>query len=111
MARGFDLAALECLTDLRQKYDFTIEACIPYEGHEFSFPLAVRKQYLALLSWCEEKTVLFPAYTKGCFLARDRYMVNGADLLLAYCQKEKGGAAYTVAYARKQGVPVRMFGD
>ena len=111
MAQGFDLAALQCLADLRQKYRFTIEACIPYEGHGSNFPCEDRRRYDALLSWCEEKTVLFPAYTRGCFLARDRYMVNGADLLVAYCVKETGGAAYTVKYAMQKGVPVRYVGD
>lgn len=106
MARGFDLAALECLADLRQRYRFSIEACIPYAGHERGFSPEERGRYRVLLSWCDEKTVLFPAYTRGCFLARDRYMVDGADELLAYCVKESGGAAYTVRYAEKTGVPV-----
>ncbi len=108
MARGFDLTALQCLVDLRQKYLFGIEACIPYAGHGSSFPPAERKLYRTLLSWCEKSTVLFPAYTRGCYLARDRYMVDGADILLAYCTRESGGTAYTVKYAREQGVPVQI---
>ncbi len=111
MARGFDLLALSCLVRLRQKYVFSIEACIPYTGHWRSFSAEERKQYRLLLSWCERRTVLFPAYTRGCFLARDRYMVEGADLLLAYCTKERGGAAYTVEYAKRAGVPVKYIGE
>lgn len=109
MARGFDLKALECLVDLRQKHVFTVEACIPYAGHVRSFPPAERERYKMLLSWCEERTVLFASYVNGCFLARDRYMVDGADLLLAYCIRQQGGAAYTVQYAKKKGVPVEIF--
>lgn len=110
MAQGFDLAALSCLTDLRQKYVFTIEACIPYAGHIRSFPQNERERYRLLLSWCEEKTVVCPAYTRGCYLARDRYMVDGADVLVAFCTKQSGGTAYTVRYARGQGVPVVFVG-
>ena len=36
-------------------------------------------------------------------------MVDRADILFAYCVKEKGGAAYTVRYAEEKGVPVRFF--
>lgn len=107
MARGFDLAALHCLADLKQKYPIQIEACIPYAGHERGFSVEEKREYRRLLSWCDEKTVLFAAYTRGCFLARDRYMADGADTLLAYCVKESGGTAYTVKYARGKGIPVQ----
>lgn len=110
MASGFDLEALSCLSDLRQKYVFTIEACIPYAGHVQSFSSEEQLRYRVLLSWCEEKKVLYPEYTRGCYLARDRYMVDGADILVAYCTRQKGGAAYTVRYARERGVPVRFIG-
>lgn len=106
MARGFDLAALGCLVDLRKKYPFTIEACIPYAGHDRGFSPEERARFRSLLAWCDKETVLFSAYTRGCFLARDRYMVDGADVLFAYCVRESGGAAYTVKYAEKKGVPV-----
>ncbi len=103
MARGFDLKALDCLIELKQRYHVCVEACIPYDGQERSFPAAERKKYRDLLAWCDRKTVLYPAYFRGCFLARDRYMVDHSDLLLAYCVRESGGAAYTVKYARETG--------
>lgn len=108
MACGFDLTALECLVDLKQRYHVRIEACIPYEGYEHGMSAQCRKKYGALLTWCECKTVLYPAFFNGCFLARDRYMVDKADLLLAYCKKPTGGAAYTVRYAKERGKPMRF---
>ena len=106
MAEGFDLIALECLKDLKSKYHIYIEACIPYEGQELHFPPAERKKYRELLLWCDRKTVMFPGYRNGCFLIRNRYMVECADVLLAYCKKSSGGSAYTVKYAREQGKEV-----
>lgn len=106
MALGFDLTALACLVDLKQRYRFTIEACIPYLGQENNFPVAAKKQYRELLQWCDQKTVLFDSYCRGCFLARNRYMVDRADIVIAYCKRDKGGAAYTVDYAMKKRVPV-----
>ena len=110
MAEGFDLRALLCLVALRQKHRFSIVACIPFEGQERGFSREERQVYRSLLPWCDEAEVLFPSYRNGCYLARDRYMVDRSDLLFAYCVKEKGGTAYTVHYAQEKGVPVRFFG-
>lgn len=108
MAEGFDLIALECLKDLKSKYHIYIEACIPYEGQELHFQPVERKKYRELLLWCDKRTVMFPSYRKGCFLVRNRYMVDCADFLLAYCKKESGGTAYTVNYAKEQGKEVEF---
>ena len=106
MAYGFDLTALKCLVALKRKYKFTIEACIPYAGHERSFSREDKKLYYELIEWCDNKTVMFDRYCNGCFLARDRYMVDCADRVLAYCHKRTGGSAYTVEYAFKMRKPV-----
>ena len=43
-------------------------------------------------------------YQRGCFHIRNRYLVDNCDLLIAIFNGEgKGGTAYTVNYAMKQG--------
>ena len=39
--------------------------------------------------------------------ARNRYMVDRADRVLAYLTAPQGGTYYTVRYAEKKGVPVQ----
>ena len=109
MAMGFDLLALECLVSLRRKYRFTIEACVPFDGQETAFPYAEKKKYRELIAWCDVVHILFSEYRDGCYLARDRFMADRADLLYAYCTRERGGTAYTVNYAKKKGVEVRFY--
>ena len=106
LAQGFDLLALECLADLKKKYPVFIEACIPFEGQERNYSEEEKQKYNRLLDWCDRKTVLYETYCRGCFLARDRYMADCADVVLAYCVKETGGTAYTVRYAEKKQIPV-----
>lgn len=108
MARGFDLLALDCLVALAAKYRLHLIACIPYEGQENGFSYEMRKRYLRLLEWCDEKIVLSPTYRFGCYHARDRYMVDHTDLVIAYCTRDSGGTAYTLAYAKKQGKEIRF---
>lgn len=106
MAMGYDLHALRSLVELKKKYNFTIEACIPYKGHERGFPPEEKALFYELIEKCDQKTVVFEGYRNGCFLARDRYMVDCADVVLAYCKRKTGGTAYTVNYAMKSGKPV-----
>ena len=48
-------------------------------------------------------------YGRGAPLARNRLIVNGADLLIAcYDWRLKGGTAFTVRVAMEKGVPVRV---
>lgn len=109
MAEGFDLAALECLARLKGKYPLHLVACIPYRGQEMGFCERDRRKYRRLIRACDETVVLSERYYAGCFFARNRYMVDKADLLAAFCSRETGGTAYTVRYAQRNHVEVVFF--
>lgn len=106
MAEGFDLLALECLLSLKKRYSFVVEACVPFPGQERRMSEYEKSRYRSFLPQCDRKTVLYERYVNGCYLARDRYMVDRADVVLAYCKKDKGGTAYTVRYAEEKGVRI-----
>lgn len=109
MAEGFDLTALKCLFKLRERYPILIEACVPFVGQERRFREANQKFYREALPLCDRKTFLSQTYFDGCFHLRNRYMVDSADLLFAYCVKHSGGTYYTVNYAKEQGKKVLFF--
>lgn len=106
MASGFDLAAMEYLIRLKREHPLFLEACLPYEGYLERLSVQMRRKCEVLLEGCDRQTVLSPCYEKGCFLARDRYMVERADLVLAYFRQQKSGTAYTVHYALSRGATV-----
>jgi uncharacterized phage-like protein YoqJ len=102
MAMGFDLLAAECVLLLKKKYpQIRLIACIPCYGQERYFSEEDKARYIHLLKVADEKVVLSENYYKWCMQVRDQYMVDHADILLAYCKKETGGAAYTVRYFKK----------
>lgn len=109
MAEGFDLTALDCLLSLREKYPLILHACIPFAQQDKYFSHDNKKLYAKLLAACNVKTVLSESYFDGCFLARNRFMVDRCDVLFAYCTQKTGGTRYTVNYARKAGIPVLFF--
>ena len=109
MAEGFDLLCLECLVSLKQKYRIYTEACIPFPDQSKTMSAYWKKLYSELLESCDKKTVLSQSYFTGVYLMRDRYMVDNCDALFSYCKKEKGGAFYTVSYAKEKNIPVFCF--
>ncbi len=108
MARGFDLLALSYLVERKAAYHARVEAFIPHMQQAEYYGEKDREMYERLLKQCEVVHLVAPVYFKGCELFRDRMMVDRADLVFAYLTQETGGTAYTVNYARSQGVEVRF---
>ena len=102
MAVGFDLLAAECVLALRKKYpQVKLIACVPCYGQEKYFSDADKKRYVKILKKADEKVVLADHYYQGCMQNRDKYMVERADVMIAYCTKATGGAAYTLKIFEK----------
>ena len=45
-------------------------------------------------------------YTPGCMHRRNRHLVDNSGVCVCYLTRNSGGTAYTVNYAKKQGVNV-----
>jgi len=45
-------------------------------------------------------------YTKGCMHRRNRHLVDYSGVCVCYLTKESGGTAYTVRYAKGQGLEI-----
>lgn len=45
-------------------------------------------------------------YTRGCMHKRNRHLVDNSSICIAYLTEQSGGTAYTVDYARKNGLIV-----
>ena len=103
MAIGFDLIACEILCDLRAVYpDLRVVACVPCPEQAEKFSFFNKRTYERLLNACDEKVIVSPKYDRACMHIRNRYMVDRAAFLVAYCNKTTGGSASTVRYAEKK---------
>lgn len=45
-------------------------------------------------------------YTKNCMHLRNRHLVDNSNVCICYLTERTGGTAYTVSYARMQGIEV-----
>lgn len=102
-AIGFDLISAKITLAYKKKYPhIKLIVCVPYYGQERYYTQEEKKEYGEICKKADEVYVLSEHYYKGCNLARDRYMADRADVLIAYLKKTAGGTAYTVSYFQKK---------
>ena len=107
MANGCDLYFLEAVLLFRRDHpDVTVEAAIPYAGQAEHWREELRARYFALLEQCDCKTVVQQAYSGGCMMRRNRYMVDQSRVLIAAYNGEPGGTMNTRLYAMRRGLNV-----
>lgn len=106
-AVGFDtLAALKVL-ELREIYPkIRLELILPCRNQTDRWPEAEVRTYEYVLANADAHKFLFDQYTEGCMLERNRALVKGSDVCVAYCYQNRGGTLYTVTHAMKQGLEV-----
>lgn len=108
MAVGFDMLCFKVLEKIRKEKNIRIIACIPCENQEKKYSISQKIEYEKMIASADERIVLSKEYTPYCMLKRNRFMVDNCSYLLAYLREEKGGTKYTVDYADKNGVRVRL---
>ena len=106
-ALGFDtLAALTVLDRKKTDPSLTLELCVPCEEQTNGWSEEDTEIYNYIRSEADRVTVLHDKYVRGCMYDRNRYMVDGSHYCVAFCNKHRGGSAYTVKYAKSKGVKV-----
>ncbi len=104
-ATGVDLMFAEIVVDLKASHVITLEAAIPYPGR-MKTP---DKAFQRLMGACDVVKVHSAAYSKGCYMVRNRYMVDNSSLVIAvYDGRNTGGTAATVRHAIKRGRTIKQ---
>ncbi len=103
-AVGVDLIFAGIVADLKSEYPITLEAAIPYPGR-MDTP---DKAFQRLLKECDTIKVHTDRYSKGCYMVRNRYMIDCSALVIAvHDGRKSGGTAATIKYAHKMERDVR----
>ncbi len=108
-ARGIDLLCGEIVLAERMTRhpDVKLICAIPYKEQAERWGWMWKQRYYDVLRGADSIKQICDGYQWECFHIRNRYMVDSCDLLIAvYNGQEKGGTAYTVNYAMKQGKEV-----
>ncbi len=105
-AIGFDMLASLCVLELREELGLRLELYLPCQDQADRWNSHQKNFYKHILAEADSVTYISRVYTPYCMLARNRRLVDGADLCVAYLKHSSGGTAYTVNYANQKGVEV-----
>ena len=105
-AKGFDTMAALAVLSLKRKYpQIRLELFLPCPTQTQGWSendVAVYEQIRVQADACQ---YVSPFYYKGLLQVRNRRLVDGADVCIAYLTDSNGGGtAYTCAYAIRQGL-------
>lgn len=107
MARGFDLAAGECVTAIRDELpEIKLKCIIPFRGQEQSFSKRDRERHQRLVELADEVIILADGYHSGAYHARNDFLVENASAIIAYYDGTKGGTHYTIHRALRCGLRI-----
>ena len=106
-ALGFDTVAAVTVLNMKAHYPhLRLVMAIPCPEQSAYWSAADKALYESILRRADECVTLSPHYTRDCMMKRNRYMVDHAELLIAYVKRETGGSAATRRYAQKKGLTI-----
>ena len=105
-ATGFDTLAALCVLEQRDALGLRLELILPCHNQTRGWSERDKNYYNHILESCDSYRYISDVYTDGCMLERNRHLVNGSDVCIAYLTQNRGGTLFTVNYAQKNGVRV-----
>lgn len=106
-ALGFDTLAALTVLDLHEHHpDARLCLYLPCKTQTRGWSERDRRIYEGILDRADEVTYTSEDYYRGCMMVRNRALVNGSDVCIAFCQHSSGGSAYTVNYAKSNNLTV-----
>ena len=106
---GFDMLAEETVIELKADYPhirlILVLPCPP-DQQTLKWNADQQQRYYEILERADKVKILSPQYTSDCMLVRNRHLVDGSAYLICYLREQRGGTAYTVDYAKWQGLQI-----
>ena len=110
-ALGFDMLAALKVLELRETLPIRLVLYLPCRDQTRGWNDVGRRAYRYVLDRADEIHYIADAYTPTCMLERNRALVNGSDVCVAYCVKNRGGSFYTCTYALRRDVELINLAD
>ena len=106
-AMGFDTVAALCILELKEEYpDITLDLILPCRDQTNGWNNDNKRAYDYILSMADSVKYVTDTYYAGCMQKRNRALVDGSDVCVAYLERSSGGSAYTYTFAVKSDLEV-----
>ena len=106
-AVGFDTLCAKLIISMKDEYpDLKLHLALPCHNQERFWSLKQKREYLYIIYNADSVKYVSEHYSRWCMHARNRYMVDNSQYVIAYCRKKSGGAFRTIDYAKKHNKTV-----
>lgn len=106
-ALGFDTLAALVVLELRERHPeiklILVLPCYDQCKSWFKKDITIFNE---ILKKANKVVYIEKNYTPECMFKRNRHLVDNSSLCVSYLTKESGGTAYTVKYAKENGVKI-----
>ena len=106
-ALGFDTLAAQTVLRLRESHpQIRLILVLPCKNQTKGWKEADIAEYERIIKAADKVTYTSEQYYSGCMQKRNRHLVDYSSLCICYQTELSGGTAYTVNYARSQGIKI-----
>lgn len=106
-ALGFDALAARTVIRLRESCpDMKLILVLPCLTQTRGWRPEDVTEYERIKAQADKVVYTAQQYIPGCMHKRNRHLVDNSSVCVCYLTKDSGGTAYTVKYAKKQGLNV-----
>ena len=106
-ARGFDCLAAQTVLRLRESCpDMKLILVLPCLTQTRGWRPEDIAEYERIKAQADKVVYTAQQYARGCMHKRNRHLVDNSSVCVCYLNRESGGTAYTVDYARKNGLEI-----
>lgn len=106
-ALGFDTLAAQTVLEMKNEYpEIRLILVLPCCNQMRCWKEADIAEYERIMKAADKVTYTSEQYYSGCMHKRNRHLVDNSSLCICYLTEPSGGTAYTVNYARTQGLKI-----
>ena len=106
-AMGFDTVAALCVLEMQEQYpQISLDLVLPCRNQTQHWDEQSRAVYEHILSSASTVEYVSDHFTSWCMHERNRRLVAGSQVCIAYLTHSGGGTAYTFGYALEKGLEV-----
>ena len=106
-ALGFDTLAAQTVLELKNEYpQIRLILVLPCRDQTRGWKEADVAEYERIMKSADKVTYTSEQYYSGSMHKRNRHLVDCSSLCICYLTEQSGGTAYTVNYARSQGLKI-----
>lgn len=104
MAMGFDLLAAEAVSEIKSEFPAVkLVAVVPFPRQADRFDTESKLLYEQIMEQADHSVTVSGHYSYDCYHRRNDFLVDNSSVLVCFYNGSKGGTAYTVKRAMKQG--------